>query len=112
MAWEWSHTQGAYLNAQENLKSLSRDELNVIYSEIEVCKLINQDNEYITQDTFNFDCTYAEKMKLKAETIPSDILIDFIWNFMEQELRTCDNGGFNAWCCPYGCHTDSFDGDL
>jgi hypothetical protein len=24
-------------------------------------------------------------------------------------LAVCDNGGFEAWVCPYGCHTLPFD---
>jgi hypothetical protein len=39
-----------------------------------------------------------------------DLLVDAIWEDME-EWRTCDNGGFNAWACPSGCHTVSFDSE-
>ncbi len=35
---------------------------------------------------------------------------DAIWQYASEDLRTCDNGGYNAWMCPWGCHTVSFDG--
>ena len=50
---------------------------------------------------------YEQILESDKNKIDSNIIAD-IWQFMK-ELRTCDNGGFNAYCCPYGCHTVSFD---
>ena len=112
MAWSWSHTEEAYQNAYNNLENLSREDLEIIYAEICTSMKINVKarSEYITEDTNSFNETYYEYFLEKAKNKPSgDILVNGIWDYMSEELRTCDNGGFNAHCCPYGCHTVSFD---
>lgn len=97
MAWSWSHTQEAYDNARDNLVGLDRDRLNIIYAEWEA--LVGDDD---------LDENKYEAALDKAITIEVDILIDIIW-VKVVHFATCDNGGFNAWVCPYGCHTVSFD---
>lgn len=108
MAWNWSHTQQAYDNAYKNLSELPNDDLIIIWSEIKSYNL----NEY---NLISFDeDLYNEKIKECKQIINNlsgnmEPIIDDIWQFASEELRTCDNGGFNAWLCPYGCHTVSFD---
>jgi len=94
MSWEWSHTNEAYENARANLGELDSETLSVI------------DSEWRYQDDGEPDGFDWESAKSKA-IVWGDITADFIWEKAE-ELRTCDNGGFNAWVCPYGCHTVSF----
>ena len=101
MAWEWSHTDDAYINARENLNALSRDDVKIIYSEIKAY----QKTEYMVNDAWFKTLKYE---LARAHKFATNTLIEFIWDFMG-DFRTCDNGGFNAWCCPYGCHTVSFD---
>ena len=108
MAWEWSHSQEAYDNARENLDNLDILDIYDIWAEIQTCYALNVDNEYPTQDTHSFDESIYEQFTSISYNIPDHILRDFIWDVMN-DFRTCDNGGFNAWCCPYGCHTVPFD---
>ena len=98
MAWEWSHSEEAYQNAYDNLKAKSQAWLQVCLAEI----MSNDDNGF-NDDKFNH---YLKQFE--SDNFMSDFLSQAIWTFMT-ENRTCDNGGFNAWCCPYGCHTVSFD---
>lgn len=104
MAWEWSHSPEAYENAKKNLTDLSQEVLATIYSEI-----IGYKHDELCEDgelTFKYSMYEAERQNaLKRE---KDFLIGFIWAFME-DFRTCDNGGYNAYACPHGCHTVSFD---
>lgn len=101
MAWSWSHTQEAYDNAFDNLCNLSRDELEIIHAEI---KASTRDECY----NYDLNLELYEKILESYKTEHSHVLVDNIWAFM-QDFMTCDNGGFNAYCCPYGCHTVSFD---
>lgn len=94
MAWEWSHTVKAYWNARENLAELSKEELEIIYAEW---------SEW--EDSFN-ERKYGIALK-HASKLCHDFLVAWIWERAEQ-FRTCDNGGFNAWICPYGCHAVPF----
>ena len=108
MAWEWSHTLDGLENARNNLAKMSMKNLKIIYAEIEAADK-DERGFYITS-TSGLDLKlYKEKLKESRDIAKSD-LVDRIWEFME-EFRTCDNGGFNAWCCPYGCngHMVSFD---
>jgi thymidylate synthase len=98
MAWEWSHTNEAYETARMNLNKLKRGELNTIFSEWKAYFY----RERTTQDEASYHCHWRKHTR----NLPTDILADQIWDWME-ELRTCDNGGFFLWACPYGCHTVS-----
>ena len=99
MAWEWSHTDEAYANAYANLESQSKDWLNEVYAEWEA---------WGGEEKFN-SLAYANALA-HAKRLPLDALVDEIWEHMFEYL-TCDNGGFDAWACPFGCHTVSFDKD-
>jgi len=106
MSWEWSHSPEAYEVARRNLYAKPIEDLQVIWAEIESS---SKDDEgfYIT-NTSGLDLDlYKEKLD-ESKAIAKDDLAYRIWAFMEQ-FRTSDNGGFNAWCCPYGCHTVSMD---
>jgi hypothetical protein len=102
MAWSWSHTQEAYDNAYNNLHHEGREWLEIVYAEWEASKTDNED------DFEPFDEELYDKALMKAKDLPDDVLVDYIYDQMSEQA-TCDNGGFNAWACPYGCHTVSFD---
>ena len=101
MAWSWSHSNEAYTNAYNNLCDFSKERLEIIWAEWlaldEQC-----DNDFNTEE-------YNRAFKL-APDIHSNILADAIWGFMKNQA-ICDNGGYKAWCCPFGCdcHKVSFD---
>lgn len=42
-----------------------------------------------------------------AKFLPYDVLADYVAERAEEHAM-CDNGGFDAWVCPSGCHTVSF----
>ena len=82
MAWSWSHTQEAYRDAEINASELSDSDAAMIFAEA-VNMIRNGFREGIDR---------------------------YIWE-NASEFATCDNGGFNAWLCPYGCgpHCVPFD---
>ena len=108
MSWEWSHSDEAYNAAYQNLHNLSRPEL---------CEILTEwDMEIFHEGSYDkYSIRHAELLNDPYETC--ETLADQIWLQCSesQEIngswfgRTCDNGGFNAWVCPHGCHTVSFD---
>lgn len=107
MAWSWSHTNEAYDNAYNNLCRLSVDELRVIYAE---WKAYFAGKETDPDDDEPFDNDACNAALEECKDFPDDVLADQIWGWAS-EGATCDNGGFKAWVCPYGCHTVSFDSE-
>ena len=101
MAWEWSHTADAYTDAYDNLLNSPHDFLSVAFAEWTAKQIEESDDE---REPFGTE--YESALK-QAATLPADVLADSIWEKAESQ-RTCDNGGWNAWVCPYGCHTVSF----
>lgn len=106
MAWSWSHTQEAYSNAEQNLRNLPRETLEVIFGEWRAA----QGKGGIIHDSDDFNLKKYERALKYAKTLSDDVLADFIWE-QASELATCDNGGFEAWMCPSGCgcHCVPFD---
>lgn len=103
MAWSWNHAAYAYDNARENLGELDHDTLCVIYAEWRAA----QGKGGHIHDCEDFCMRKYERALKHAKTLPDDVLADFIWE-RASEHATCDNGGFNAWMCPSGCHTVPF----
>ena len=115
MAWSWSHSNEAYHNARENLFELSMTAMIEILAEWKAHN--TTDSEGCTEN-FN-DRVYRKEQKRLQKRYRRTIalegyvfgfreeLVNAVWGRMEEQ-STCDNGGFNAWCCPYGCHTVSF----
>ena len=110
MSWEWSHTAEGIQNARDNLFDLPLEDPAVIYSEIQVARYDEESNTYI-EAWDGKDSKKYEKVLLKARTMDTETLAEAIWEFMES-FRTCDRGGYNAYCCPYGCHTVPFDREV
>jgi hypothetical protein len=102
MAWDWSHTNEAYANAYDNLHNSPRDFLVIAFAEWKAKEIEDSDN-----DNDPFGAEYEGELAFAAR-LATDTLADAIWD-KASEQRTCDNGGYNAWVCPYGCHTVSFD---
>ena len=105
MAWSWSHSQEAYENARENLSTLDRETLEIIFAEWRAA----QGKGGIIHNHNHFHQRKYDRALKHAKTLPDDVLADFIWE-QASEFATCDNGGFNAWMCPSGCgcHCVSF----
>ena len=109
MAWSWSHAQEAYVTAEQNLRQLDKETLEIIYAEWRAAQGKGGVIDPIDAD-FN-ERKYHRALKY-AQELPAETLADFIWE-KASEQATCDNGGWNAWLCPYGCgcHTVSFGDD-
>jgi hypothetical protein len=105
MAWSWSHTNEAYANAEENLRSMPKEKLEIIFAEWRAA----QGKGGIIEDCGNFDERKYTRALAYAKTLDDETLADFIWE-RASEAATCDNGGFEAWMCPSGCgcHCVSF----
>lgn len=123
MAWSWSHTQEAYDNARRNLEELPREELEIIYAEWQACLKENEYQKRIWELDVEFSKTTFSAPEFDnnawcqdnydiaidaAKDLAADVLVDQIWGWAESQA-VCDNGGFNAWMCPTGCHRVPFD---
>jgi hypothetical protein len=95
MAWEWSHTNEAYAYAEACVEKLSAARLKEIWAEIQVWKAVRGP---LSQELY--ESKYKEAAAMLARD--KDSVVASIWEFAA-EFRTCDNGGWNAWLCPYGC---------
>lgn len=108
MAWSWSHTAEAYRHAEENVRKQPREWLEVVFAEWRANQgkggAQSDDNDLFCNRRYERALAYA-----KRPDVTDEQLADHIWARME-ELATCDNGGWNAWCCPFGCgpHTVPF----
>jgi hypothetical protein len=109
MAWGWSHTIEAYQNARDQLDVLPIDTLRVIWAEWHAHTSREEDPGAFNEKRYRKARRRAETiyMRLGAD-FQQERLAEYVWECMEQ-LATCDNGGWNAWACPYGCHTVPFD---
>jgi len=105
MAWSWSHSRQAYADAEENLRNLPKETLEIIFAEWGAA----QGKGGIIRNHNDFNSRKYDRALKHAKTLPDDVLADFIWE-QASEYATCDNGGFNAWMCPSGCgcHCVSF----
>ena len=88
--WEFSHSEEAYADLEENIYSQDRKWLETVYAEIQAIE-----NGELNQKKY--------KLELKtASNLSNDALAEAIFEWTMQD-RTCDNGGFNAYCCPFRC---------
>jgi hypothetical protein len=104
MAWGWSHSNEAYADAYANLQGLDREALETILAE---WRCYSPDHADADSEGFVADRYAQVYADVTGAAYPTDVLADSIWD-SASELATCDNGGWNAWVCPYGCHTVSF----
>ena len=102
MSWSWSHTDEAYVAAENNLRNLPDEQICSIWAE---WHSVENDEEYqFTEPGFNeekYAAAIIEATKLIAGGF-RDALCDDIWQWASEQA-TCDNGGFNCWLCPWGC---------
>src|SRR5438874_1632728 len=103
MAWSWSHTSEAYEYAREELLEQEREWLEVVFAE---WRAAQEKHSHINPVHANFNERKYERALKWAKSLRDDlaeeVLAEFIWEKMEAQA-TCTNGGWEAWCCPYGC---------
>jgi hypothetical protein len=104
MAWSWGHSPEAYAQAYLNLEKFDLKELRVIWAEWKGC----EDRDGVAPDLVMQKYNRALKDCIRFD-FHKDTLQDEIWGFMSEQA-TCENGGFEAWGCPFGCgcHLVSF----
>lgn len=100
MAWSWSHTQEAYDYAEQQIRAQPREWLEVVFAEWRAQQgkrgQQSDDNNLFNERKYNRALAYAKQHMSRQQ------LADYIWKKAE-ELRTCTNGGWQAYACPYGC---------
>lgn len=102
MAWSWSHTLEAYEYARSQIQDLGRENLEMIYAEWMAAEATDEEGSEPVFNSEKYDTALS-----RARYLPDDMLADHIWD-RASEAATCDNGGFRAWACPWGCHTVPF----
>jgi hypothetical protein len=110
MAWEWSHTQEAYNNAKRNMEALDRATREVIAAEwMGTPSYWHKTADGVFRYDTNLDLKRYYKALCRVKRWTDKKMNEFIWKNME-ELATCTNGGWEAYCCPHGCgcHMVSF----
>ena len=105
MAWEWSHTMAAYKNARDNLATFDDEQLAAVYAEWRAMVPRENSEPDLHLGQYRFALIGARS---KIRRGMRDLLEDVVYGHMAEQ-STCDNGGFDAWACPFGCHTVSFD---
>jgi hypothetical protein len=98
MAWSWSHTYEAYLYAHSQLYLLDRDTLLEIAAEWRMHDK-HPDNDAAWADQWPKALAF---IRSKFCALPNASIAEYVWK-RAYEQQTCDNGGWNAWMCPYGC---------
>ena len=114
MAWSRSHTNEAYRDARANLDDLPRDTVAVIWAEWRAWDgntfHAGFDGKAYKRKLRRF---YSLLHRAKHADLALDSMREDIWSKAsgEETGRSCDNGGFNACLCPFGCgcHTVPFD---
>ena len=125
MSWSWGHSTEAYINAEENLHRRSlktlqeiwcewkayrdNDEKDWWHSETRGCAISQFDLEVYTTELKALRKKCREDERRLGKNFWREALANDIWPWME-DLATCTNGGWSAWCCPFGCsgHMVSF----
>lgn len=121
MSWSWSHTEEAYQYAEKQLRQMTQKNMVVIWAEwrthqkaqadaLEEAEKEAEENDWPephhVNESHDFDQDYYQEQLIEAKIIIKRVgkepIADDIWNWAS-ELRTCTNGGWEAWMCPYGC---------
>lgn len=121
MAWEWSHTEAGYNYVRLSIRDLAIDNLKVVWAEIKTFQECFQKHNdelraegeegvlYPANNGSYFRDDIYEK-HLNSEALlnkSSEDIAEEIWEFAAWQ-RECDEGGFNAYICPFQCHTLPF----
>ncbi|MGA2164490.1 MAG: hypothetical protein ABSH36_08465 [Solirubrobacteraceae bacterium] len=100
MAWSWSHSPEAYSDAYDNLHDQPHAWLAECLAEWQASKPGQYGQRHLRLARWEKNLAWCTQQS-------ADVLADMIWEKMSEQ-QTCDNGGFNAWACPFGCHKVSF----
>ena len=95
MAWSWSHTDEGIRGAYLSVFLIPRDVLVEILAEWRMHERGFSDDDWQREYP-------AIRNLIRYHRYPHLTLVNSVWR-RAREFATCDNGGFNAWLCPYGC---------
>ncbi len=114
VVWSWSHTNEAYAAVRDNIAAKPREWLEICYAE---WKAVGGAGLFHPRkpEHDGFDDRRYERALASAKHLCETELAVRIYDWAERS-STCSNGGFEAWCCPSGCHEayfgrESFDCD-
>lgn len=124
MTWNWSHTQEAYDNVYYNISQLSLETLKEIATpfilrlkaaEIKTYQdMLAQRPERVIEGLSDRENLWHPELHNsyleKVNNLPADILADLIYKFASEQAEST-NRGYEAYVCPYGCHSVSFSRD-
>lgn len=99
MAWSWSHNPEAYQDAHDQFNALPRETRNVIAAEW--LAAIPHPRWGIGFHAELDERKYHHSLA-RVAAWTDERLDEYCWPRID-ELATCDNGGWNAHCCPFGC---------
>lgn len=103
MAWEWSHTAEAYAYARQQVMTMNVETLRVVWAEWRA-RVADPDNP-CSEDGFS-QKKYRKAIR-RSFTTPIEDMRTTVWEASEAQAL-CTNGGWEAWVCPWGCHTVPF----
>jgi len=104
MSWSWSHTFAAYCYAKGELQEFDRSTLLEILAEWRMHDR-HPDNDAAWPDQWPKALAAVTRLN---EDVCTQSLVERVWDRASTQ-KTCDNGGWNAWMCPYGCHCHCVD---
>ena len=100
MVWSWSHSIEAYRDLEQSIAAQPREWLEVVFAEWKA----STRGAFHPRPSFSidFDERRFDRALGAAKHLSSEALAERIYAWAERQ-GTCDNGGFEAWCCPHGC---------
>lgn len=110
MAWSWSYSSDGIEAIRDAINRQDRDWLEICWAENTAAQPVvgEETGEVDPCSKPDLDLTEYNRALAVARTLPVDVLCDAIFDFA-CNIATCNNGAFEAWCCPWGCHTVALD---
>jgi len=103
MTWEWSHTATGERNVEQNIRRIKDETLAIIYAEWSASSRSSNGYSFNPKQYDRALGTARMFINKGMKDLIQDTVIEHVFN-----LRECSNGGHDAYVCPYGCHTVSF----
>lgn len=110
MAWElsWGLCDTRFYDTLDNYAERANAGDKTAIAWLVICFA---ENVAVMRDSYRTDLNmreYKRALKIGYRMVvqkQSHQIADAIACWVQDEIRTTDNGGFNVWACPFGCHT-------
>lgn len=110
MAWELSANVDID-KLETHLSSAEYAEILEIWAEIKAWEKafndLDEENRYLASEPFDNETFIQVVEDHQDDAHLKEGMIHDIMTYALEVGRTTDNGGFNLWLCPYGCHTSN-----